>query len=201
MEKEQIKKAYQEILEVASKYEKLGKIYEYNDIEKIIEKAKNHLLIIEWSEKYGLNLKHDIQIYGRDYFKINEDLHFSYFKDAQEEHKKGSGRFISWSDGGKQPKNEWLLDISFSTGAYIFGDDYPTKIFEEFWQELKTYNPKYCDSHNNNMYFSIESASKIFNEYDTILKKYREKNKEDFKLRKIEKLKDELEKLEDLSVK
>jgi len=65
------------------------------------------------------------------------------------------GRHISWSDDGKQPEDELLLVISFPTGAYIFGDDYPTEFFKEFFQELKTYNPKYTDTTNKTLYFQF----------------------------------------------
>jgi hypothetical protein len=36
----------------------------------------------------------------------------------------------------------------------------------------------------------------MFNDFKTILNKYHEKNREDFKRRKIEKMKEELQKLE-----
>lgn len=189
---ENIKKAYQDILEVASKYKELGKQSEFNDIEKIIESAENHLFIVDWYEKYGLNIKHDVRLRGYDYVRINEYMYFSYFRDASFEKESGYGRYISWEDNGNQPKEEWLLCLTFSTGAYIFGDDYPVDLFSRFWQELKSYDPKYCDTHNNCLYFSIYSSSKIFNEFDSILKKYREINKDEAKQRKIDKLQKEL---------
>lgn len=195
MEKKEIKKAYEEILEVVSKYKELGEVYEFRDIRDMIEKAENHLFLINWNEKYGIELAHDVNVRGNSYIKIDDYRHFSRFEDAEAEKKSGQGRYISWEDDGKQPKNEWLLNIGFSTGAYIFGDDYPESLFEEFWQELKSYGPSFCDSHNYNMYFTLENSAKVFNQFNAILRKYHEKNKLEFKQRRIEKLKKELEKL------
>jgi hypothetical protein len=161
----------------------------------IKDKLENQLLIIEWNEKYDLNLDKYLSIKDRDFVKLNEYYYLSYFKNAREEKEKGYGRFISWSDDGRQPQNEWLLNFSYSTGAYIFGDDYPQAIFQDFWNELKTYNPKYIDSTNHNMYFSLENAGKILNDYNSIYSKYCELNRLDSKNRKILKLQAELEKL------
>ena len=105
-------------------------------------------------------------------------------------------RTISWSDDGRQPEDdELLLSISFATGAYIFSDDYPETLFKDFFNELASYAPKYKDTVNKCLYFSMDNAGKIFNDFDAILAKYKSLNKEDFKKRKIEKLKKELETL------
>lgn len=191
----EIKKAYTDILKVCEKYAGLDDgLYSFSDIQDMCIKAENHLMVIEWSEKYDIDLKHDTNLDNR-YVRLNNDTNFTYFMDARKDKRERSGYFISWSDDGKQPKNEWLYCIGFSTGAYMFGDDYPQELFERFWNELKTYNPDYIDSHNQSMYFKLENASKIYKEYDGILKKYREINKEDVKKRKIKKMEEELEKL------
>ena len=197
--REEIKKAYEDILNVCEKYadESYLSDFEFEDVRNMRDKAKNHLMIVDWQDKYGLDIKYDRQFYGYNYVKIDEHRYFSYFDDAKTEKKEGRGKYISWEDDGKQPKNEWLLSISFSTGAYIFGQDYPTALFEEFWQELKSYNPKFCDSHNHSMYFSLETAKDIFNNFPEILKKYHEKNREDAKKRKIKKMEEEIAKLKD----
>lgn len=104
-------------------------------------------------------------------------------------------RTISWSVDGRQPKDEFLLQISFSTGAYIFGDDYPTELFQKFWLELKTFKPDYIDEANNSLYWNIENAKEIFNSFDDILKKYNEINKNEYKQRKIDNMQKELDKL------
>jgi hypothetical protein len=196
-EQAQIKEAYQNILSVCKKYADIPPFknnYDFNDIAQIIRAAKNHLEIVRWSEDYGLNFRHDKNINGRS-FRIDDHISFTRFEDAKSEKERGCGYYISWEDDGKQPNNEWLMNISFSTGAYFFGQDYPQAIFEKFWQELKSYKPDYCDTANNNLYFKLENAKEIFNKYYDIVKKYKEINKKDSKQRKIKKLEEELAKL------
>ena len=177
------KKAYKEILKVLNKY-KNEIVF---DIDNLETKAKHHLFGVELVEKYGFDLDPK-RIYSTDWQELRENVFIGFWD--------GERRKISWSDDGSQPNDEILLCIKYPTGAYIFGGDYPTDFFQKFFLELKTYKPKYIDSHNNSLYFSMENASKIFNTYDSIVKEYREKNKEDLKQRKIKKMKNELSKLE-----
>ena len=177
------KKAYEEIIDVISKYKDLVN-FDYNDLER---KSKYHLFGIELKEQYGLNIEPK-DIYSLDWNKFGEYMSIGLFGEKYR-------RTISWSDDGKQPEDELLLQLSFSTGAYIFGEDYPQEFFQRFFKELKSYNPKYSDTNNKNLYFTLDSAKTIFNEFPEILKKYRQENKEDFKRRQIEKLQKELDKL------
>jgi hypothetical protein len=176
-------KAYKEILEVLNKYREIT-IFDYNHLE---QQSKYHLFGLELKERYGLNVE-PRNIRSLDWNTFGEYLSIGLFGEKYR-------RTIAWSDDGKQPEDELMIRLSFCTGAYIFGDDYPTELFQQFWQELKTYNPKYSDTVNKNLYFSIENGAKIFNEFKDILKKYYELNREDAKKRKIKKLQDELEKL------
>lgn len=108
-------------------------------------------------------------------------------------------RTISWSDDGRQPEEEWLYQISFPTGAYIFGDYfsdfYPTETFNAFFVELKSYGPKYSDSNNHNLYFSADTAKKVHEKFDEIFKKYRELAREEYKKIQVRKLQEELAEL------
>lgn len=104
---------------------------------------------------------------------------------------------ISWPDDGRQPKDEYLYQIRFPTGAYIFGSHYLTELFNRFWNELKTYNPKYIDTTNNCLYFSPENAAEIHYTYDEIYKKYKDQASDEQKKMKKEELKRELAKLEE----
>lgn len=176
-------KAYKEILEVLNKY-KSEIVFDVDSLER---EAKQHLFGIELVEKYGFNLDPKT-IHSTDWQNLKENVYIGFFD--------GERRWISWSDDGRQPKNETLLYINYPTGAYIFGGDYPTEFFEKFFLELKTYNPKYVDSANKSLYFDLDNAGKIYNDYDSIIKRYYEENKEDLKQRKIKQLKDELSKLE-----
>jgi len=106
------------------------------------------------------------------------------------------GPTITWSDDGKQPKeNEYLYMLSFPTGPYIFGNHYPQELFKEMFEELCGYNPKYKDTNNKNLYFSPENAKNIHADIDSILVEYRRKDKEYSKQRRKEELEAELEKL------
>lgn len=176
-------KAYKEILEVLNKY-KSEIVFDVNSLER---EAKQHLFGIELVEKYGFNLDPKT-IHSTDWQKLKENVYIGIFD--------GERRRISCSDDGRQPKNETLLYINYPTGAYIFGGDYPTEFFQKFFLELKTYNPKYVDSTNKSLFFDLDNAGKIYNAYDSIMKRYYEENKEDLKQRKIKQLKDELSNLE-----
>lgn len=154
--------------------------------------AEKILRVIEIEELYKIKIHFDCHSYDNCY---NLADHMSFGKWG-----KKYQRTISWLDNGEQPEDEWLLCISFPTGAYIFGsssnNDYPTEFFKQFWEELKTYRPKYIDTNNKSLYFSTENAYLINNEFDGIMRKYRELNKKDFEKRKIVKLQKEIADLE-----
>ena len=183
------KKAYSEIVELCEKYPNFDNQFRFYDINEMKGKAKNHLLLIEWYEKYGLKLDNLLEPYTRDYLNINSYLSFQLFKDAEH-----YGRSISWSDDDRQPEDGWYLCIGFSTGAYIFGKDYESQkqLFQDFFQELKSYKPDYLDTANHNLYWKIENAKPIYDNFNEILKKYYEKNTSELNERKIKKLKAEL---------
>lgn len=93
-------------------------------------------------------------------------------------------------------EDEMLFYISFSTGAYVFGDDYDKELFNRFFEELKTYKPKYIDELNHDLYYDLKKGAKIFKDYDKIFKKYSEEHKKRYKRNKYEKLKKEIQKME-----
>ena len=184
-------------------YKKVLKILKKNkdiicfDIDSLETKAKLHLFGMELKDTHGLNIN-PLKISRFDWNTFGSHMVIGNWGDKYK-------RRISRSDDGRQPENELLLKISFPGGPYMFGNgdifnkDYPTVFFEKFWSELKTYSPKYIDSMNYGLYFSMENASTIFNNFDNILKKYYELNKDDIKKRRILKMKNELAKLESQS--
>jgi len=196
---EKIKTAYREILDVCDKHIGLSDSAYMGDIKTMCESAKNHLAIIEWIEKYGIDIPHNRQVYGSNYIKMSEFISFSYYKDGMGDREKGCGKYISWSDDGSQPEDEWLLVISFPAGGYIFGEDYrgQKQLFQDFFNELKSYKPKYSDTCNSSMYWSMENAGKIYKDFIEILEKYRKRNKSELNDRKIQRLKEELAKAEE----
>lgn len=108
----------------------------------------------------------------------------------------GGQRTISWSDDDRQPKDEWLYQISFGTGAYIFGDHYPTGLFKQFWDELKSgVNYEYIDTANKSLYIAPQNTYIAHLHLCSTLKKYRDMVAEDKKRIEIEKLERQLAKM------
>ena len=193
-----IKKAYKEIKEVCEKYADNSERY-CGDIRDMLIKASGHLMIIDWEEKYGIKLSHEYNPSNALHLNINSHSSISYYEDAVKEKEGGSGRYISWSDDDKQPMNEWIFSLSFPTGAYIFGEDYDGQqnLFQEFFNELKTYNPDFTDIHNRSLFWKLENAKNIFDNFNIILHKYQELNDQQLKQRNIDKLKSQLKSLEE----
>jgi hypothetical protein len=181
---EESKKAYKKIFGLIKKYKDVCAF----NVEDLERKSKIHLFGIELRESYGLNIN-PMSVDSIDWVRVGQYGGIGWFGEKYR-------RTVSWSDSGEQPNNELLFYLGFSTGAYIFGDDYPVSFFNKFFLELIEYAPKYIDTNNHCLYYAIGDAKEIFNNFDSILAKYRELNREDVKQRKIIKMKEELAKLE-----
>lgn len=154
----------------------------------------NHLEIeLKMKQVYGYKIDRSDFVNSLRYFRIHDYAHVTYFDDAKKDHEEGKGYSISWSDDGRQPLNEMLLVLSFPTGAYIFDGDYPKPVFKDFFDELKTYNPKYSDSHNSSLYFELENGAKVFNDFWDIFNKHKQKVDDWKKKERIKGLQKELE--------
>lgn len=189
---DEMKKYYDEVFAAMNKI----------DCETIFEKeslrraADGHLLGLELKEKYGFNID---PLMLKDFFQKNSETLNSYmslllFKDNISR--------ISFPDDERQPKDgEILLKFCFPSGAYIFAskvipNDYPKEYFNKFWEELKTYNPKYIDTANLSLYFSLDNAGKICNDFKDIYNRYMKGVSKDENRRRIAQLLKQLEKLE-----
>lgn len=192
------KKAYQGILEVCEKYRDFDNKYSFRDIDDMQNAARGHLMLVDWYEKYGLKIDHGHNPHKQNWVNTGEYTAFSRFYDAEADKANGSGRFISWSDDGRQPNNEWLFIIGFSTGAYIFGYDYEgqQQLFQDFIGRLKSYKPDYSDTVNKSFYWKLENAKPIYDDFGSVLREYREKNRQELDKRKAEKLREQLAELE-----
>lgn len=180
---ETIKKAYSEILDLLNKHKDIC-IF---DVDSLKMKADFHLLGVELKEKYGFDIDPK-RVQSLEWIKFGEYTSVGLYGEKNR-------RTISWSIDDRQPEDEYLFEISFSTGAYIFGGDYPTEFFRKFWLELKSFNPDYTDEVNSSLYWKLGNAKSIFNSFNSILKKYSDLNAEDFKQRKIKKMESDLEQL------
>jgi len=157
------------------------------DVESLELQSKLHLFGLRLKEDYGLNIDPK-QVNSLNYIRVGDFMAIGWFGASY-------NRMISWSDDGRQPENELLLNISFPTGAFIFGEDYSSKLFQSFFYELKAFDPKYVDTVNKNLYFSMANAKEIFDNFDSILAKYRDQYNAEAKQRRIDKIKKELQSL------
>lgn len=146
-----------------------------------------HYLYLELVWEYGIDIRKSY-VHSTDWFKESDHVTFGRYGGKY-------NRTISWSSDGRQPEDEFLMNISFSTGPYIFGEDYPQEFFQRFFQELLSLDPDYTDLANKSLYWKIENASAAYKAFPEILKKYGELNKEDIKQRRIAKLEADLQKL------
>lgn len=121
---------------------------------------------------------------------INHHVYFVHFKD-------GDGKSISWSDDGRQPKNEKLIKVSFSTGAYCLNGQYDTKTFQEMFEEFKSMAEyEYIDTANKSIYYNLENGAKVYQVFDETLKKYKAISAERTKEDKIKELQKQIEELQ-----
>lgn len=142
---------------------------------------------LELVHKYNIPINKS-RVYSTDWIKDSDHITFGRYGEKY-------NRTISWSTDGRQPDDEFLMNISFPTGAYIFGEDYPQNFFQKFFEELRSLNPDYTDLANKSLYWKIENASIVYKAFPEILKKYQVLNREDIKKRKIAAMEEELQKL------
>lgn len=177
---------YQEILDVMEKNKDAIKARRSIDIR---SRIKDLIKMFAVFSEFSICVEDRQEASGGTYYKISE---YQFIGLYGEDHR----RTVSWLDDGEQPENEWLYCFSFSTGAYIFGQDYPMKTFNGFFNKLKSYEPKYCDSNNHSMYFSKENAAAVHDDFKSIMDEYREVAKAEFKKNRAKKLREELTHLE-----
>lgn len=187
------KDAYTEIKQVCEKYAvDFDNKYGSYDIGSMLRDAEAHLRQYEYYEKYGIRINDPVT--SIEFVRIDDYRTINLMN--------GDTRKISWPDDGKQPKNERLYNIAFSTGAYIFGssgfgdnEDYPKEFFMKFLDKLKSYKPDYIDSANKSLYWKMDNAKDIHNDFPEILREHQILNAEDRKRREIKKLEAQLEKM------
>lgn len=182
--------------EIFNEIIKLSNIETDNEALKEIKEIAEHALFLsKWENEYGIKLKYKDLMHSR-YLKLSDYAYFIYFKNGYEAKKTG-GAEISWSDDRRQPIDEWVYVISFPEGPFIFGEDYDYQkpLFIEFFNELKNYSPDYLDTNNHKLYWNVKNAKNIFNDFNEIFKKYKEKNRSELKEREIKKLEVKLLKL------
>ncbi len=177
--------AYKKILKVIKSCAKEAELDSSVDIGYKLEQL---ITREEIQESFGIDLKHCYE-YSDSYFKVGYDQYIALYGTKH-------NRTISWSDDGEQPKDEWLLAVTYPTGAYIFGEDYQKETFAQYFDELKEFEPKYVDTVNHCLYYTADKAKAVYDEVGEITKKYRAIAEENRKASKIDALKKQLEVLE-----
>ena len=117
----------------------------------------------------------EIKLFGKrgtdSFFEIENmptRVHISYWK---------SNSIVNNSQ--KQPEvGKWLLCFDYPTGAYVFGNEYIWDLFNDFWEELKSYKYDFVDDLNHSLYFYLENSKDIIENYHEIFSKYKSKYKD-----------------------
>ena len=149
---------------------------------------KSLIQLEEISAEFGVEIP-SYYGYGGDWYKLSDFQTIGFYGEDR-------NRTIAWSDDDSQPEDEWLYVIYFPTGAYIFGQEYPTKTFQAFFNELKQFEPKYIDSVNKALYFTSEKAASIHTAFPEILQRHKGLVDAELKEKRVKALQDELEKLQ-----
>jgi len=177
--------AYKKILKVIKSCAKDAVIDSSVDIS---YKLESLIIREEIQDSFGINLSNCYD-YGTTYFKVDNDKYIAKYGSKY-------SRTISWSVDGKQPKDDWLLAVTYPTGAYIFGEDYQKETFAQYFDELKEFEPKYVDEVNHCLYYTADKAKALYEKVDEILNKYKVISEDNRKASKIEMLKKQLKELE-----
>ncbi len=184
--------AYKDLLKVVKKHSEVFKAQsvalDFNYIKGIIE-------ALEVSERFGVPLN---GLQSGDWLRI-ENVYDDWT--ALGKFGKKHGREVSWSDNGKQPKDEWLYKIGFPCGAYTFGGDglwnrdYPEKTFDAFFEELKSYGAAYSDTVNHCLYFREDVSKIVYEDFWGLFDKYKGMVADEIKEQRKQELQKELESL------
>lgn len=167
-----------------------GNVFSQNHGIPTAREVRAHIEMLEVSKMFGIdNLEHR----GHKFYKVSQcritDVFITWFGEGVE-------RSISWSDDGRQPKDEWLMTVTFPTGAYIFGRAYPEDAFNKFFCELKDFGPKYSDTVNKALYFDTSMAAEVVSELPVLFEKYRKMARLEVVINEEKELKQRLEKIQ-----
>src|SRR5690554_8079169 len=181
-------KAFEELQKVRNKYESE---LEDNDVFPTSSSIAKEIERLKQEENFGFKL----QNWGGGHFRVpgafDDWSRVLYFSEDY-------NRSISWSDDGRQPENEWLYVISFPTGPYVFGEEYPEETFRAFFAELKQFEPKYCDTANKTLYFAPDKAKAVYESFWEIYNRYKAMVDSELKKKRKAELLEELKRLEEM---
>lgn len=168
------KAEYEEMLSVLKKYEGLPKVFQaIMSLEECLGECENY-----------------------EHWKINKRSFYSdYCTDLPCQAYLVCQKYIPNQKNGNiyLPMRTEFFELQFTTGPYIFGDDYPQALFTEFYEELKeSTKPKYVDDVCHHLYYTEETASNAYEVVQELYQKYCEHYKAEVKKRRIQELQEEL---------
>jgi hypothetical protein len=155
-------KAYKDLLILSEQY---SEIFDEDSVVPRTNVIQGIIRALEISERFGIPLKYIG--YGGSSYEVEKGY------DEWSRIALFGNDAIGYPDDGRQPQDEWLFRIGFGTGAYIFGDSYPKQTFCAFFNELKSFEPKYIDSANKTLYFTEDKAKAVYDAFWPIFKKYK----------------------------
>lgn len=188
MEKEEIKGLISQLEKMALKKDKSA--FNSSWISRTLRDLKGILYKIELQEQYGIVIKDGQNAESSNFYGQCDIYDVCYITKWSERCKVFNSK--------EQPKvNRLIYSLRFNTGAYIFGNDYDTELFDEFFEKLKTYKPDFVDPLNHCLYWYIENAKPINNKINSLYKVYLKKHFNRQKEGEIQRLEKELKRLKE----
>lgn len=174
--------------------------HEWNDEHSFLSKLKSDCdkfkIKYDYLDKYGVELNfHNIN--HSEYITVDNK-----YADISIYRIKGDDRSYI-CNCKKQPNNELLMSYKHYTDSYMFGghswgsDNYcDSELFQMYFEELKKYKYSYVDEFNHHIYFTVDEGMKLYKNYKDICKKYQDLFNERRKKAEVDKLREQLKKLE-----
>lgn len=151
--------------------------------------AKNNLLMCEYADELGIELNggyYPRVEYG--FLVINRQIKagkkYRLTNSTTKHEQNGIDTIVIWS--------ECCGRLAFVDGQYYY---YIDNEWEEFINVLKSYNPIDYDEINNDYIYGLENGKRLINDYDEILKNFKERISRKIKEFDTAKKREQLEKL------
>lgn len=165
------------------------------DIQKLKWIAEEHLFYNRLKNDYDFNVNMGRCLKGGVFNDSFVELKYGvYYLKVNEYNMSGS-----FDDGIYPEHNEELVkvdilgcipNISFIKDTFLC-----SAITNSFFAFLKTYDPKYMDTVNKILYFTLENGAKVYNEYDAFIDDWYKKTKGAENNAKINELESQIDKL------
>lgn len=170
-----LKDVIKEIASLTDKYQMGDRGGRLRELYLCAHRAKR---ILDVYEKWGINCSSD----GIDRYNMDPHAYISIIEPANKEY-------------AGIPDGEELFRIAFLSGPHVFGPEYYTDLFDNFYQELHEIPPKYEDKINHELYYDESNAADAYEHYKIVFDKYLQLYRDRAKTEEIRRLEIELEQL------